>query len=76
MLKRIVQLEGVQKLNKKQLKNIDGGFSSGGGTWSCVRVKDGQTVTFSTGSESVASSWSTAWHSLGWETLCAHTSDR
>ncbi|WP_299677634.1 hypothetical protein [uncultured Dokdonia sp.] len=76
MLKSILQLEGVKKLKKEQLKNVDGGFTSDGGSWSCVREKDGQTATFSTGSDAVASSWSTAWVSLGWQTLCLRTSER
>ncbi len=69
MLKNILELNGAQKLNKKQLKYTLGGASGGG--WACIRTKNGVSHTFyGNQSEGSATAWVNAWGSLGWDASC------
>lgn len=73
MLKKIVQLKGVQKLNNKQLKNTAGGASSGGGGfWACSRVNSsGESHSFfGNQSSGSAQAWVNAWNGMGWAATC------
>lgn len=70
MLKNMLQLEGVQKLSKKQLQNTAGGAAGGGG-WVCVRVQNGVSHWFyGNQSSGSASAWVNAWGSMGWDAYC------
>lgn len=70
MLKNMLQLGGVQKLNTKQLKNTKGGAAGGDGIF-CFRENNGVYVsTTANQSAQTAGAWVVAWESLGWTANC------
>ncbi|MEP0266423.1 hypothetical protein [Dokdonia sp.] len=75
MLKNMLQLGGVQKLNTKQLKNTNGG-AAGGGIF-CYRELNGVYVsTTANQSAQSAGAWVIAWEGLGWTANCFGIQER
>jgi hypothetical protein len=65
-----ISLENIQgKMSRMEMKNVLGGKLQLLG-YKCTRYSGNQTATIYTESPSVASSWSSAWNSLGWSTNC------
>ena len=71
MLKNVLEIKGIRKLKKSELKKIDGSSLGDNGFWVCTRYQNGVSHTFyGNQSYSTAVAWENSWRSLGWNANC------